>query len=639
MKKVELLAPARDANVGIEAFNHGADAVYIGSPRFGARAAAGNEIADIEKLARYGHQFGARTMVALNTILDDKELEEARRLAWQLYEAGVDAFIVQDLGLFGVDMPPVELHASTQCDNRTVEKVRLMHELGASRVVLARELGLTEIRAIHDALPDVELECFVHGALCVCYSGQCYLSASIHNRSANRGECAQPCRLPMNLLDASGNRIISQKHLLSLRDMNRSAYLEQLLEAGVTSLKIEGRLKDANYVKNVVAYYRKCLDGLLEKHPDWQHVSMGSCEYTFEPLPEKSFNRGFTSYFVEGQREVMWNHDSPKSMGEPLGVCLSCQRDSFDVKYDKSCRDLLHNGDGLVANRTIGFRANRVEGNRVYPLNPGEVLRQLKPGMELRRNLDAQFENLLQKPSAKRKMGVDLRLERTASNADGCVMNLTLSLVEGEGWSVTVPLQGDFELAQKPQAETYRKQLSKLGESNYVLRHFELLGGDNIYIPGAVLNQLRRECVEMLTQVIIDASLQLRLSPYHDKCKNAGKLPDGRGVLPHDYKANIHNGIAREMMLRMGFSEVSQSFESEPRSECVVMQNRYCLKQALGQCAKHPLPPAEKALADSLLKGTKLGSEVVLEIAGEKFILKFGCNNLCNSEIIRKFAR
>ncbi|MDO4496253.1 MAG: U32 family peptidase [Bacteroidales bacterium] len=631
MKKIELLAPARDAEVGIEAFNHGADAVYIGSPRFGARAAAGNTVADIERLARHGHQFGARTMVALNTILDDRELEEAQRLAWQLYEAGVDSLIVQDLGLFGIDMPPIELHASTQCDNRTPEKVRLMHQLGASRVVLARELSLAEITAIHNACPEVELECFVHGALCVCISGQCYLSASINGRSANRGECAQPCRLPMDLLDEKGNLLVSQKHLLSLRDMNRSSQLEQLLLAGVTSLKIEGRLKDLTYVKNVVAYYRKQIDALIEKHPDWEPVSMGRCTYTFEPQPDKAFNRGFTQYFADGQREVMWNHDSPKSMGEEMGVVSKVGKDCFE--YQLSAATPLHNGDGVVSNTTIGFRANRVEGNRVWPLNPGEVLRQLRPGMSLRRNLDVQFDALLQKPSAKRKMAVLLEFDLSG------LPTVTLSLCQNPSLRAQVSLDAVFEPAQKPQAEVYERQLGKLGESNFFLEKFSLVGQDNLYIPGSTLNQLRREACEKLNQVIIEASLQSRLCEYHIDCRKAGGYPDGTTVLPSDYKANIHNRVAAEIMHKMGVKEVEQSFESKPRSECTVMQTRYCLRQALGQCAKYPLNPAEKQRADALLKGKKIGAEAMLKIGDEKFILKFGCNNLCISEIMRTFAR
>jgi len=646
MKKVELLAPARDAEVGIEAFRHGADAVYIGSPRFGARAAAGNTVADIERLAAFGHQFGGRTMVALNTILTDAELKDAQKLAWQLYDAGVDAFIVQDLGLFGMEMPPIELHASTQCDNRTSEKVRLMHELGASRVVLARELSIAEIAAIHADNPEVELECFVHGALCVCMSGQCYLSASINNRSANRGECAQPCRLPMDLLDEDGNVLVAQKHLLSLRDMNRSAYLEQLLEAGVTSLKIEGRLKDMTYVKNTVAYYRKQLDLLLERHPDWQNVSLGQCEFTFEPQPEKSFNRGFTSYFAEGKREVMWNHDSPKSQGEAIGKVGRIGKDRFEyIQHSTSNIQHLHNGDGLVANKNVGFRANRVEGNIVFPLNPGEVLRQLRPGMELRRNLDIQFDALLQKPSAKRKIPVDMAF-------DGRTLTLkkTLSVasrhlpLNGEGLTVSVSLEGEFEPAQKPQEEYWERQLTKLGDTIFKLNKYsrplrEGWGGSPFFIPGAVLNQLRRDAVELLTQAIIEESLQERLSDYFNTCRKRNNRPSAVGILPTDYKANIHNKCAYEMMRQMGVQEVEQSFESKHATQCTVMQTRYCLRQALGQCQKYPLPEAQKREADALLRGHKLGSQTTIQIAGKKFILKFGCNNLCVSEIISTFAR
>lgn len=626
MKYVELLAPARDAEVGIEAFSHGADAVYIGSPRFGARAAAGNSIADIERLARYGHQYGGRTMVALNTILTDAELEEARCMAWQLYEAGVDAFIVQDLGLFGLDMPPVELHASTQCDNRTPEKVRLMRDLGASRVVLARELSVPEIAAIHEAVPDVELECFVHGALCVCLSGQCYLSASIHGRSANRGECAQPCRLPMDLYDAQGNRLIRQKHLLSLCDMNRSDHLEQLLEAGVTSLKIEGRLKDMGYVKNVVAYYRQRLDALLDRHSDWRNVSYGRCTYTFDPNPSKSFNRGFTDYFAEGERRVMWNHDSPKSMGEEVGVIAALGRDFLEYRSSKP-GIVLHNGDGMVANRNIGFRANRVEGNRIFPLNAQEVLPLLKPGMELRRNLDLAFDQLLQRPSAKRKM------EATMIFAPGRSL-----MMSAAGLAVEVAMNGNYEAALKPQSEAYHRQLAKLGDTPFVLTDFQVEGTDDLYIAGSVLNQLRRDASDLLTQAIICRSMEVRHSGWHEDCRKRVLKVEKSGVLPTTYLGNYHNATARKIAEKILDEKVEQSFESKPRKGCTVMQTRYCLKQALGQCPKHPLPPDEQRRAERLLGGKRLGAQTHLRIGDEKFILKFGCNNLCVSELLTIFA-
>ena len=381
MRKIELLSPARDADIGIEAFKHGADAVYIGAPRFSARAAVGNSVQDIERLAAFGHRFGAKTFIALNTIMNDDELREAERMAWQLYEAGADALIVQDLGLLGMHLPPIELHASTQMDNRTPEKVKLLGQMGFKRVVVARELSISDIQKISAAAPDVELECFVHGALCVSVSGQCYLSAALTGRSANRGECAQPCRLPMDLVDATGRTLIKQKHLLSLKDMNRSEALEDMIMAGVTSLKIEGRLKDMAYVKNVTAYYRKRIDTLLSQHSDWSSVSEGRCVYTFDPRPAASFNRGFTPYLIYGDergacaaREGIANIDSPKSMGEPVGEVQTVGNTWFTISSpivkDKSNNSTispieLHNGDGLLvkdfSGNYFGFRLNKCE--------------------------------------------------------------------------------------------------------------------------------------------------------------------------------------------------------------------------------------------------------------------------------------
>lgn len=634
MKKIELLAPARNAEIGKEAFLHGADAVYIGAGRFGARSAAGNPLSDIEDLARFGHRFGAKTIVAFNTIIRDSELQEAERLTWQLYEAGVDALIVQDLGLLGLDLPPIPLHASTQTDNRTPEKARLLSALGFTRVVVARELSLNEIRAIHEAVPDTELECFVHGALCVCFSGQCYLSAALTGRSANRGECAQPCRLPMDLLDAQGNTIIRQKHLLSLRDMNRSRYLQQLIEAGVTSLKIEGRLKDLNYVKNVVAYYRRQLDAILEKdgiRNDYGRISEGKSIYTFTPCVEKSFNRGFTTYGIDGTREVMWNHESPKSMGERLGVVENVGRDWLTITMLPKVTP-LNNGDGLVVNQTLGFRLNRYDpvSGKVFPQDGANVCRQLVRGMPVFRNLDYAFEQMLVKKSAERRIPLDLSFEASES-----MLKLTLKVPDSviDGSEITVTLSGSFDFAQKPQDENIRKQLSKLGDTVYEAAHLEVLGG-NRFVPSSVLGQIRREAV---------AELERKREILYEKERKAFDKPDYRAlasaqsaasVLPADYKANVMNRKAREMFARMGMGEVEPAFELQGNRNGVVMQTRYCLKQALGYCPKYPLPegPAQKFSTLSLKDSWRL------KIGTEKFLINFGCKNSCISEIICIFA-
>ncbi|MBP5346809.1 MAG: U32 family peptidase [Bacteroidales bacterium] len=614
MQPIELLAPARDAEIGIEAFRHGADAVYIGAPRFSARAAAGNEVKDIARLADFGHQFGCRTMVAFNTILRDDELKAAEQLTWQLYDAGVDALIVQDMGLLRLDLPPIALHASTQMDNRTAEKVRLLHQLGFTRAVLARELSVAEIRAIHEAVPDIELEVFVHGALCVCISGQCYLSAALTGRSANRGECAQPCRLPMDLVDASGKTLVRQKHLLSLRDMNRSAYLQELIDAGVTSLKVEGRLKDMSYVKNIVAYYRQQLDKLGVHGAD-------RITYTFEPCPEKSFNRGFTSYFAGGKREEMWNFDSPKSMGEPIGEIVEVGQNWLRVKGKA-----VHNGDGLVCDRTIGFRANRVdERGRIYPLNSNALCPQLRKGMKVNRNLDLLFEQQLQKPSAERRVPLTLCYTATPTQ-----LELILSR---PGCTVVVRQEGTFEAAQRSQEENVRKQLSKLGDTIYEAQEVEVQGAD-LFVPSSVLNLLRREGVQLLNTTWMEQYDRERRSFHKPDYVTLSTQVDASSALHTDFKANVMNSQARALYAQMGIADVEKAFEVNPAREGVVMQTRHCLKMALGKCPKY----SQKEGAAERISTPSWQEPLALKIGNEKFLLKFGCKNACISEIIRIFA-
>lgn len=645
MRRIELLAPARNAEVGIEAFNHGADAVYVGAPVFSARAAAGNSVSDVERLSRYGHQYGAKTIVALNTILTDSELPKAEQLCWQLYEAGVDALIIQDLGLLQLNLPPIDLHASTQTDNRTIEKVRLLHQLGMTRVVVARELSIEQIRAIHEAVPDVELECFVHGALCVCISGQCYMSAALTGRSANRGECAQPCRLPMDLLVPSSKYagedvlVARQRHLLSLRDMNRSAYVEQLIEAGVTSLKIEGRLKDVTYVKNVVAYYRRLLDTVMERHnrqkgfEPWQKVSMGQCDYTFEPQLEKSFNRGFTSYFADGSREPMWNFDSPKSIGERVGVIASVGRDAFTIRLDSMPNGIdpikLHNGDGLAIGAQ-GFRLNRYDAEHhiCYPLEGAKVCQQLRIGQTVWRNLDTAFEQLLTKPSARRRMGVDMVFR---AESDGLTLQMQLS--EMPEVSVMVRIDGNYETAKKPQTDNVTLQLNKLGDTDFVVSNILICHGDR-FIPSSHLSELRRQACVALTKAWQKVQSTLRTTcSAHDYAKLAEKL-DANGILPATYLANVMNSKARKTYASMQLQNVDNAFELQSDKQGIVMQTRHCLKYAFGQCPRYVNPSPEQLLDKSI----KLGQEATLLIGRKKFILKFGCKNDCISEIFTIFA-
>ena len=626
--RIELLAPARNADVGIEAFRHGADAVYIGSPAFSARAAAGNSVPDIERLAAFGHQYGAKTIVALNTILTDRELVEAERLSWQLYEAGVDALIIQDLGLLQMNLPPIELHASTQTDNRTIEKVRLMHDLGMTRVVMARELSVEQIRAIHEAVPDVELECFVHGALCVCISGQCYMSAALTGRSANRGECAQPCRLPVDLYSVNEQSkeeclLARQKHLLSLRDMNRSAYIEQLIEAGVTSLKIEGRLKDVTYVKNVVAYYRQLIDSLIEKHPSYKAISQGHCTYTFEPQLDKSFNRGFTSYFANGKREPMWNFVSPKSIGEYVGTISRISRDSFVLDGVA-----LNNGDGLAVG-DLGFRVNRYDPAtcQCFPLEGQKVCKQLVAGAKAYRNLDVRFEQLLAKPSAKRKIPVDIVLYSSDS-----LQTLTMQTCEDD--RVELSINGSFAPSEKPQEENVRKQLSKLGDTIFEAASITWKKEQEIFIPSSILADLRRQAVTLLIEKREKLQSAARKAFSAPDYKTLAKALDARGILPASFLANVLNAKARKTYQEMSIENVDDAFEIQPVKEGMVMQTKHCLKYAFGQCPKYHNPSPEKMLDGE----TKLGAQAMLKTGNKKFILKFGCKNDCISEIFTIFA-
>jgi len=625
MHKIELLAPARSADIGIEAFNHGADAVYIGAPAFSARAAAHNSIEDIERLANYGHQYGAKTIVALNTILTDAELVQAEALTWQLYEVGVDALIIQDLGLLQMNLPPLELHASTQTDARTIERTRLFRDLGLTRVVMARELSVDQIRSIHEAVPDVELECFVHGALCVCISGQCYLSASLTGRSANRGECAQPCRLPMDLLSPQGDKILArQKHLLSLRDMNRSAYIEQLIDAGVTSFKVEGRLKEMSYVKNVVAYYRKLIDKIIEHRDDCAHVSDGQPEFIFEPRLEKSFNRGFTSYFAEGKREPMWNFESPKSMGEKVGTIASVNRDNFVINLTV---DTLHNGDGLAVGQ-MGFRLNRFESDsrRCFPLDGLQVCRSLQKGQTVYRNLDVVFEQLLNKTSAKRTMPVDLYYVATSDK-------ISLRMICCGRDEILVESEGFFEAAERSQKDNIVKQLGKMGGTPFAARKIEV-EGDQWFVPSSKLTELRRCGVQKLLEKRLKMQSEVRNSFHTPLYKSRAEKLDARGILPADYLANLMNQKAHEIYAEMNIQNVSDAFELQKTKDGMVMQTKHCLKYAFGQCPKYHNPQPEKMLDQNY----KIGQEMALKIGNRKFILKFGCKNDCISKIFTIFA-
>ena len=567
-RPIELLSPAKDLACGIEAIRHGADAVYIGAPRFSARAAAGNTTDDIRALCDYAHLFGARVYVALNTILKEEELKEAERIIHRLYEAGADALITQDMAIATMDLPPIPLHASTQMDNRTPEKVRFLQDVGFTQVVLARELSLEQIREIARRTT-VPLEVFVHGALCVSYSGQCYLSAALGGRSANRGECAQYCRLPYTLVDADGREIAAGKHLLSLKDMNRGDYLEDLLDAGVSSLKIEGRLKEVSYVKNVTAWYRRRLDAILARRPEYRKASAGHCDYTFEPAAEKSFNRGFTPFFLRGRSRDITSFDTPKSAGEPVGTVKDVRGNSFSLQGTTT----LRNGDGLTffneRGTLEGFRVNRVEADRVFTLERPA----LRPGTRLYRNHDQAFERLLEKPSAERRLS--LQMEFT-DNAFG----FTLCLTDETGARVMLAKPFPKETARVEQTGNIRTQLSKLGGTPFEATEINVRLSGRWFVPSSLLAEMRREGIERLLAV-----RRVRYRRELARVDRTSTLPYPERTLT--YLGNVSNSLAETFYRQHGVERVEKAFELSPRTGVPLMFTKHCLRYSMGWCPVH----------------------------------------------------
>ena len=579
MRELELLAPAKNLECGLAAIDHGADAVYIGADRYGARAAAGNSIDDIRQLCSYAHRFSAKVYVTVNTILYDHELADTQRLVSDLGAAGVDAILVQDMGLLRfsafTDFPALQLHASTQTDNRTAEKVRWLRSLGFRRVVLARELSADEIAAIHSQVPDVELEVFVHGALCVSYSGLCYASQHCFGRSANRGACAQVCRMRFDLLDADGRELEHQRYLLSLKDLNQSAHLEELIQAGATSFKIEGRLKDAAYVKNVVAAYSQRLDAIVAKHPSqYCRASRGHCTYTFTPNLQKTFNRGFTTYFLHGRQPDIFSPDTPKAMGQFVGKVKELRRDSFNVAGTEP----FSNGDGLCfindERQLEGFRVNRAVGNRLFPY---QMPHGLRPGMALYRNNDIDFERQLARQSAVRKLPLHMKLDVTD---DGYSL-------AAEG--VMVSVRCNHQQAEKPQRDNIIRQLSKLGATIYECSGVDLPDGFNAFIPSSLLADLRRQLVEALQRPAVPSH------PVHDV-----SAPNAATVSSHDVAAlstasqlapppyaypYLYNIANREAQKFYGAPDLT-AYELRG-GQGPLMQCRHCLQYAMGYCVKH----------------------------------------------------
>ena len=591
MTPLELLAPAKNLACGIAAIDHGADAVYIGAPKFGARAAVGNSIDDIRQLCEYAHQFDAKIYVTLNTIVYDDELEQVRSLIDELAAIGVDAVLVQDMGLLQfMDGKPFEIHASTQTDNRTADKVRWLKQLGFSRAVLARELSAEEIAEIHRQVPDIELEVFVHGALCVSYSGICYASQHCFLRSANRGECAQFCRMRFSLVDAEGAEVEHERYLLSLKDMNQSDNLDKLIEAGAVSFKIEGRLKDVAYVKNVTAAYSERLNAFIRKHPDeYCRASKGRCEYTFTPNLNRTFNRGYTTYFVNGRQPDIASFDTPKAVGEFVGRVKEIRNDSFNVAGTAS----FANGDGLCflnSDRQFeGFRANRVAGNRIFPF---KMPAGLRPGMALYRNNDQEFERILSKPSATRKIAITVALRVVD---DGFELSAN---------GVTVHFDAEHQLAQKSPRENIVRQLSKLGDTIYECAEVVVPDDFNFFIPNSQLSDMRRQLIDAMGQTKRDV-----------KQARVGKNP---GVKELSYQNNISN---HQSAAFYGTNELS-AYELKG-GDGPIMQCRHCLRYSLGYCVKRggKRPTWREPL--SLVLGD-----------GRRFRLEFDCQH-CQMNVLR----
>ena len=583
---LELLAPAKTADIGIEAINHGADAVYIGGPGFGARASAENSVADIARLAAHAHRYHARIFVALNTILRDDELEPARRMAWELYEAGADALILQDMGLLELDLPPIQLHASTQTDIRDAGKARFLQDVGFSQIVLARESSLAQVRRIAEATR-CQLEYFVHGALCVAYSGQCYISHAHTGRSANRGECSQACRLPYDLKDKDGHIIASNQHMLSMKDNDQSANLRALAAAGVSSFKIEGRYKDLAYVKNITAHYRSLLDDILE-HPEadgpaYRRASSGRTTFLFAPQAGKTFNRGYTDYFTNERQHGIEAFESPKFVGEPIGRVVKIDsrgRKFFEVERAAP----IHNADGLSwytpKGELAGLRVNRAEAqdggagiDRIFPAEP--LPAELVPGTPLFRNHDHEFERVLEKKSAERRIRVDARFHATA---DG----YALSFTDEDGVSASASLAGAFEPAQHPDRAlaTIREHVGKLGNTLFAPGAIVLELDTVPFLPAAQLNALRREAVERLEAARLVA---------HPRPPRAAAV-EPPVPYPQDalsYLANVLNDKARAFYARHGVTLIDAAYEAnEEQGEVSLMITRHCLRYSFNLCPK-----------------------------------------------------
>ncbi|MBI4938399.1 MAG: U32 family peptidase [Nitrosomonadales bacterium] len=622
--QLELLAPAKTAAIGREAILHGADAVYIGGPAFGARDKAGNAMGDIAALVEFAHRFRARLYVTLNTILHDAELEAARRLACDCYDAGVDALIVQDMGLLELDLPPIALHASTQCDIRTPEKARFLADAGFSQIVLARELTIREIAQVRAAVPaDTVLEHFIHGALCVAYSGQCYISHAHTGRSANRGDCSQACRLPYTLQDAQGRVVAYEKHLLSLKDNNQSDHLRALIDAGVRSFKVEGRYKDAPYVKNITGHYRRLLDEILEERPGLAAASSGKTRLLFTPDPDKTFHRGTTDYFSLGRKADIGAFDTPAFTGTPLGAVSRIGPDWFEIETGQT----MANGDGLnyLHKREVrGIRANSVKqiagAWRVWPNEKIFELPGLRAGVIINRNSDHAWEQALARKSAERRIGICAAFSETA---DG----FSLTLQDEDGIAATAVIILDKQPAQHPaEAEKFlREQLDRFGNTDFELSVLTIAWAQPRFVPSSTLNKLRRDTVEKLEAARAQAYVR---PPRKPAVEPPARYPEES----LSYLANVYNSAARAFYARHGVQLIESAYEAHGKAgEVSLMITRHCIRYSLSLCPK-------QAKGVTGVQGEVRAEPMVLVNGSEKLRLEFDCRK-CEMHVMGKMKK
>jgi putative protease len=609
--KVEILAPAKNLYQGMFAINAGADAVYIGAPLYGARTNATNSIEDIAELVKYAHLFKAQVFVVVNTILYDHELADCKKMIYQLYDIGVDALIIQDMAILEMDLPPIVLHASTQANNRDPKHVKFLKDAGIQRVVLARELNLDQIKDIHDAT-DVELEFFVSGALCVSFSGNCYMSIAGGERSANRGSCAQNCRLPYNLTDGTGATLLSSSHLLSIKDLDLSDQLPNLIEVGITSFKIEGRLKDLVYVKNNVSYLRQRLDAFLEKNENFVKASSGRTIFNFEPQMDRSFNRGYTDYFVNKRKEKIGSWESPKSKGQYIGKITEVTPKGYFIENAEE----LNNGDGLYfvnpAGEGDGVQVNVILNNLVIPNNYKEI----EVGTEIYRNSDAAFNRLVEREDATiRKIGVKMNFSETE-------IGFNLQVVDEDGHTTT----SSFEFEKNPSnkgaqsLEEIKKNLAKTGNTPFVVDEIEVNFADFWFLPTSKVNEIRREVLENLIDV--------RVKEYHREEYHITKTDHPYPVTELDFTYNVSNKMARDFYKRHGVTEIEKAFEIQwDPGKSRVMTTKYCVKYELGKCARF----------QRATMGEKVVEPLTLTHGENVYKLKFNCKP-CEMEIWEKDA-